>query len=267
MYDFNALAVSGMNVSAGGSGEEGSPLYLSTDKGTNWVEAGSGLPTMGRFGGVRELAVVGPDVYAGTYYDGVFLSTNNGTSWTAVNEGLPREAGDTTRYFPIQCLAVSGTYLFAGTSSDGVFLLTKNSATWTAVNDGFIDTVTSLTVSATDLIAGTVGGKVWRRPLSQMITSLDHVTTELPQEFLLFQNFPNPFNPSTAIRYELPKSSHVTLSVFDVLGRDVSVLVNEGEQPGVYSVRFDGSGLASGMYFYRLQAGDFVQTRRLLLLK
>jgi Secretion system C-terminal sorting domain len=68
---------------------------------------------------------------------------------------------------------------------------------------------------------------------------------------LLSQNFPNPFNPSTTIKYELPKSSEVTLSVYDMLGRQVSMLVNDRRSAGVHEVKFDGSNLASGVYFYR----------------
>jgi photosystem II stability/assembly factor-like uncharacterized protein len=90
---------------------------------------------------------------------------------------------------------------------------------------------------------------------------------ELPSEMVLSQNYPNPFNPSTTIRYELPSASHVNLRMFDILGREVSVLVNERRDAGVHEVRFDGSNLASGVYFYRLQAGDFTQTKRLLLLR
>lgn len=89
----------------------------------------------------------------------------------------------------------------------------------------------------------------------------------VPTIYALEQNFPNPFNPSTTIKFELPKTSHVTLTVYDVLGREVSLLVNEKKNAGSYHVKFDGSNLASGVYFYRIQAGDFVQTKRLLLLK
>jgi polyhydroxybutyrate depolymerase len=87
-----------------------------------------------------------------------------------------------------------------------------------------------------------------------------------PTMFFLSQNYPNPFNPSTTIRYELPQTSHVTLSVFDMLGRQVAMLVNEKKEAGVQEIRFDGSNLASGVYFYRLQAGAFVETRKSLLL-
>jgi hypothetical protein len=100
-----------------------------------------------------------------------------------------------------------------------------------------------------------------------MIASVHQLKDEFPQEFSLDQNYPNPFNPSTTIKFELPKSSHVNLSVFDILGREVSVLVNERKDAGIHEVKFDGSNLASGVYFYRLQAGDFVATKKLILMK
>jgi hypothetical protein len=83
----------------------------------------------------------------------------------------------------------------------------------------------------------------------------------------LLQDYPNPFNPSTTIKFELPKSSDVRLSVYDMLGREVSVLVNERRDAGVYEVKFDASELASGVYLYTLQAGDSVQSRKLLVLR
>ena len=89
----------------------------------------------------------------------------------------------------------------------------------------------------------------------------------LPTAYALRQNYLNPFNPSTTIKYELPRTSQVTLSLYDMLGREVAVLVNDKKAAGVYDVRFDASGLASGVYLYRLRAGDFVQSRKLTILK
>jgi hypothetical protein len=89
----------------------------------------------------------------------------------------------------------------------------------------------------------------------------------LPGEFLLEQNFPNPFNPTTLIRYRLSARSHVTMTVFNPLGQQVAILVNEVQEPGYHDVRFDASGLATGVYFYRLRAGEYVQSRMLILLK
>ena len=88
-----------------------------------------------------------------------------------------------------------------------------------------------------------------------------------PTTYSLSQNYPNPFNPSTTIKFTLPQASRVNLTVYDILGREVSVLVNEKKDAGVYEVKLGGSNLASGVYFYRLQAGDFVSTKRLLILK
>ena len=89
----------------------------------------------------------------------------------------------------------------------------------------------------------------------------------LPRVPVLFQNYPNPFNPATLIRWSLPARSDVTLTVYNMLGQKVALLVRETEERGYHQANFDGSGLASGVYFYRLQAGTSVETNRMLLLK
>ncbi|PJA97032.1 MAG: hypothetical protein CO129_03370, partial [Ignavibacteriales bacterium CG_4_9_14_3_um_filter_34_10] len=91
-------------------------------------------------------------------------------------------------------------------------------------------------------------------------------------EFTLFQNYPNPFNPSTTIKYSIPNNmksemSNVKIVVFDILGNVVATLVNENKAAGNYEVKFDGSNLSSGVYFYKLQSGSFVQTKKFLLMK
>jgi len=95
--------------------------------------------------------------------------------------------------------------------------------------------------------------------------SKDH--SSIPTQYKLDQNYPNPFNPITIINYELGITNFVSLKVYDLLGKEVLTLVSENKQPGKYSVTFDGSNFASGIYFYKLEAGDFVQTRRMMLLK
>ena len=102
----------------------------------------------------------------------------------------------------------------------------------------------------------------------------DSVTTvnnkahnKLPAEFGLSQNYPNPFNPSTTISFDIPNTSHVTLIVYDVLGRKIKSLVDEVKSPGEYKINWNASGLAGGTYFYRLKAGSFVETKKLVLLK
>jgi len=85
--------------------------------------------------------------------------------------------------------------------------------------------------------------------------------------FALDQNFPNPFNPSTVISYQLPKSGPVALRVYDVLGKEVRTLVEGEQSAGSHTVTFDASSLSSGVYFYRMQAGNFVETKRLVILR
>jgi hypothetical protein len=103
--------------------------------------------------------------------------------------------------------------------------------------------------------------------LSSTITSLAEQHNVFPPSFSLFQNFPNPFNPSTTIRYSIPERAFVTLTVVTVLGEQVATLANEMQTAGYHEVRFNASGLASGVYFYRLSAGGYLSSKRLLLLR
>ena len=128
--------------------------------------------------------------------------------------------------------------------------------------------VYALATSGTNLFAGTSDGVVWRRPLSEMITAVDNSLAESqPRSFQLEQNFPNPFNPSTTIRFSVPHPITVYLSVFNALGQEVQSLVNQQVAAGTYVIRWNPIGLTSGVYFYRLRAGAFTETRRMILLK
>jgi len=89
----------------------------------------------------------------------------------------------------------------------------------------------------------------------------------IPNDFYISQNYPNPFNSATAIQYSIPQRSNVTLKVYDILGNEVSTLVNEENEQGVYTVNFDANNLASGLYLYRIQAGTFIATKKMILLK
>jgi hypothetical protein len=91
--------------------------------------------------------------------------------------------------------------------------------------------------------------------------------TNLPLVFALRQNYPNPFNPSTTIRYELPEAAYVAITIYNMLGQRVTMLVDEQQSAGFHQVKFDASGIASGIYFYRMQAGTYTATKKLLLLR
>jgi hypothetical protein len=92
-------------------------------------------------------------------------------------------------------------------------------------------------------------------------------TSLVPNKFELSQNYPNPFNPSTRIKYQVAINSQVSLKVFDVLGNEVATLVNEEKPAGNYEVEFNASQLSSGVYFYKLQAAPFLETRKMILIR
>ena len=238
-------------------------VFRSTDSGTSWSRADSGISRIL----MTSFAVRGTSIFAGSLGFGIFVSTDNGGSWTARNAGLTET--------DVRALSVSGNNIFAGTSAGGVFLSTNSGTSWTAVNSGLrVPYVYALASSTTHLFAGNLSG-VWRRPLSEMITAVEEDLPQSPTGFSLGQNYPNPFNPTTVVRYQVPAPSgvevpvvnSVRLVVYDVLGREVAMLVNERQGAGVHEVMFDGSGLASGVYAYRLTAGRYVESRKMLLLK
>jgi len=93
------------------------------------------------------------------------------------------------------------------------------------------------------------------------------ISTEIPSLFSLSQNYPNPFNPNTKIKFDLPKNVNVKLTLYDMLGREIETLVNEQLNAGSYEVNWDGTKYTSGVYYYRLNAGEFVETKKMILMK
>lgn len=163
--------------------------------------------------------------------------------------------------------------------SNGQFAITINGSmaslatVWT-VNGTFSNTGKEASGTWGFSISGTICSGNWGL-VGPVVSVEDDI--DFPERFALSQNYPNPFNPTTVISYQLPVVSYARLVVYDVLGHEVSLLVNERKEAGVHEVTFDGTGLSSGVYFYRLQVrpldpagsgtGDFTQTRRLSLLK
>ncbi len=270
-------------------------VFISADNGATWTAVNNGLPTISDTNTVvNSLAVIGNNLFAGTGH-GVYLSTNNGTSWKKVNNGL---TGIT-----VYSLAAKGTEIFAGTFGQGVFRSNDNGGHWT--HTSLIKDVTSMITVDTNLFVGTwsqgvywlvnmdsswvqvglpgnyvtsfaslngnlyaatINNSVWKRPVSEM-TVITGIKKETPSDFSLYQNYPNPFNPTTSIEYSLDKRQFVSLKVYDILGREVAVLINEEKPAGSYEVKFDASGLSSGVYLYRISAGKNSVTRKMILMR
>jgi hypothetical protein len=98
-------------------------------------------------------------------------------------------------------------------------------------------------------------------------SDIEESFNSIPKEYALAQNYPNPFNPSTKIEYSIPQLSNVVIKAFDILGNEIETLVNEEKQVGTYEITWSAENLPSGVYFYRLQAGDFIETKKMVLLR
>jgi photosystem II stability/assembly factor-like uncharacterized protein len=250
----NVLQSNGKMLVAGmGTGGMGG-VFVSTDLGLSWTSAGLGLKS------INSLAVNGDTLFASIHNGTLYRSTDIGVTWTNPPAAIANQY--------VTSLTVSGTNVFAASSYGGVFLSKDNGLSWNPVNTGLTNLhIYGLGASGSHLYAESNDGRIWRRPLEQMITLVDHLLSDSPHTFLLHENYPNPFNPSTAIRYGLPLKSAVHLTVFNTLGQQVAVLQNGEQEAGYHEVKFDASKLASGVYLYRMQAGSYVETKKLVIVR
>jgi photosystem II stability/assembly factor-like uncharacterized protein len=204
--------------------------------------------------------------YAGTD-EGVLLSTDNGNSWTVVNDGIP----DYWWYGIIPSdLAGDGEAIVVATGN--AVAISWDHGTiwrgWKLHDEGYPSDTYSKAILYQDstIFMGTTLNGVWNYRIPDDFTEIRKISSGILQ-YKLNQNYPNPFNPVTTIQYSLYENTRVSLIVYNINGQKVRELINDYKPAGSHLVTFDGSDLASGVYFYRIQAGDFIQTRRMLLIK
>jgi len=206
---------------------------------------------------------------------GVYKFDTGTQSWISVSTGLP---GAASFQFAKQLLVYGDALFYYAVgfldSKPAIYSSVDGGNTWTQISNDGLSTVsgsgsnsvlaaTSSNLFFYDFKSSTSVASVYK--LANPVSEVEEST--VPHEFQLAQNFPNPFNPTTTIRYSVSGNSMVTLAVYNVLGRKVQTLVNEVQQSGRYEVSFDATKLSSGVYFYTLKAGNLVQTKRMLLLK
>lgn len=221
------------------------------------------------------------------FFSNVFVPGNAPTTNLGFNPNFSAQTGGPFHTNPVS-LPVELTSFSADVLNNGVRLSwttaselnnsgfevqrSNNQTNWTAL--GFVRGAgTTTEAQSYSFVDASASGKVFYR-LKQVdfdgqfeYSNIIEVNAGLPKTFALEQNYPNPFNPSTAIAYQLPAASNVSLKVFDMLGKEVATLVNGRQEAGAYTVNFNANQLSSGIYFYRLQAGNFVQTRKMMLVK
>ena len=241
-------------------------VWLSTNEGASWLWTDAGK--LGAGGNVCGFVVTSiSQVYAAASTGGVFVSGDGGQTWSPRNTGLSTYFSGYSNY--IYCMAndyasTTQPFLLLGTCK-GMYWSDNAGGNW---NPGGLDSMYVLAIAGSasgNMLAGTDGYGLWYT--GDTPTRVGMSSDPVPTQYALAQNYPNPFNPSTTIRYALPQRSQVRLSIIDALGREVAVLANSEQVAGTKEAVFNASGLASGIYFYRLQAGSFVQTKKLVLLK
>ena len=257
-------------------------VYISTDGGINWNYNNFKTTDISSF------SKFGSSILAGGG-DGLFVSADNGLSWSKIsnipsiviatdgskiyignNNGIyaSKDSGATfqqTGTYPTASIEIYKNDIYI-CGSAGLYRSENYGSTWLNVStDGII--FSKIAIKDDNILGFDNVGGIYTAHISDIIVSVEANPQNIPLAYKLQQNYPNPFNPTTRISYEIPKSSFVTIKVYDVLGREVTTLVNEEKTAGIYSVQFNGSNLASGIYFYRIQAGDFVQTNKLVLMK
>jgi photosystem II stability/assembly factor-like uncharacterized protein len=231
-------------------------IYRSADHGDSWLSVPTPGTNVSRLVVASTGRIVGFDSDDGT----IWRSSNNGQQWESFVSGM---GGSATASMVIN----SRNWIFLSTPTAGVAMSTDEGATWAKVNSGLSDSsvqVLALMPSGY-LLAGTASNGVFRSMRST--TSIEETSDPLPTEFKLLQNYPNPFNPSTQITYSIPARSEVKLSVCNVLGQEVATLVNDTREKGTYTAEFAAANYSSGVYFYTIKAGQFSETRKMLLMK
>ena len=242
----------------------GDSIVHSIDNGMTWTKRALPYPA----GDTRCLAYHNGKLYAGDF--GLYLSEDTGNSWSLLYGVAFDSAGNASGGTMFRDLASYGQALIAAMSPGAIGLSQDDGVSWMGWEEGVMADWTFAALAIRSPYIWTIReffGNAYRRPLSELVTGVRESTGEQPAEYGLSQNYPNPFNPSTTITYELPASSMVQLRVYDLLGHEISVLVNERREPGVHEVAFDASGLSSGMYLYRVTAGSFAQIRKMMLVR
>ena len=190
----------------------------------------------------------------------VLKSMDYGVSWTQMNFS--------STLINITAIALSSTgYASIAVSQNGnIYQSTNDCLDWTQISNGTTNWLNSIITlsNGSGWIVGDDGVILFNQ---QIPISIEIINTQTPNEYKLTQNYPNPFNPTTNIEYSIPTSGIVTITVHNILGQEVATLVNEFQQAGTYRITWNGSNLSSGIYFYRIQTEQYIESRKMLLLK
>jgi photosystem II stability/assembly factor-like uncharacterized protein len=251
------------------TGADDGRVMVTTNSGTNWIDISGGLPvryvtdvvTDKRNPAIAYVTLSGFNMDLNNTH--IFRTVNYGQSWTNISNNLLN--------VPANSLIVDynkDSTLFVGTDA-GVYYTTRLGAIWTQLGTGLPNAPVFDLVyhqSSAKLIAATHGRSMFELDISNLPSGVNN-NGQTVSGFVLKQNYPNPFNPETNISFEIKEKSFVTLKVFDLSGKEVANLVNGTKSAGSYTVKFNGANLASGVYFYKLESGEYSEVKKMSLIK
>jgi len=225
-------------------------IYYSPDLGINWARVDSFDNE------IYSLAVTDAGSYIAGSNGKLYKSEDQGESWRLV-------FSETSDYF--KDIIVNDSTIFAASRGQGVFVSIDDGENWQVSSDGLLseDVISLCADNKNTIYAGTFRYGIFS---TNEVSNVEYIPSPIPQNYLL-DNYPNPFNPTTKISFAISKSSNITLTVYDALGSKVSTLIDDFIEAGNYSVSFDASDLASGIYFYRLTSDTFSETKKMVLLR
>jgi photosystem II stability/assembly factor-like uncharacterized protein len=243
-------------------GDDGADVWKSTDGGQSWFlvkpNSSSEIPSM------CSSVFKKNQIYATTWGSSeVFRTQNYGDNWSIVSNNTGSGWGsDVCREDP--------TLVLTASYGAQAYLSTNNGAGFSTVSSGLSGSGAGIIVTDRGtLIDQRTSGLYKMKIIYDIITDVNEniISSAIPGSFNLYQNYPNPFNPSTKISFDIKNASDVKLIVYDIVGKEVKTLVNGFKQPGQYEVEFNAQDLSSGIYYYRISAGEFISTKKMLLVK
>jgi photosystem II stability/assembly factor-like uncharacterized protein len=194
-------------------------------------------------------------------YNSLLMTTNGGNNWSY--KLIQEYYGLISSYFVNKntgfMTGYSGTLIKTTNCGDNWIMQNSGILNEDLNNIFFLDSNIGWVIGNHGIILKTTdgGSSVW----------IKNNIEDVPQNYFLYQNYPNPFNPTTNIKYAIPKDGFVTIKIYDLLGREINKIVSETQKAGFYTVQFNGASLSSGVYFYRIKSGSFVQTKKMVLIK
>ena len=253
-------------------------IFKTTDAGLNWIKTTktntNAITDFTFFNSTTGIAIGtdNPGITDDYGLTKIFRTVNAGITWDSV------AAFQSRIMYNISCITASGTAFAVGNIIDTVTGIGKISTAKTT-NYGFSWTVKDLNqydlmngIALVDqnnffISGGLNGPAVILKSTNGGNVFVNQIGNEVPSEFKLEQNYPNPFNQSSIIKFQCSIKNTVSLKIFDLTGRETRTIINEELKPGIYEVRFDSKDLPSGLYFYQLRAGDYIETKRMIIIK